>query len=64
MYYLLQISIVFALMASNIHWQCTPNGYLAGLVGTGLAYVSTVAVNQSLLWSRKMLRSAQRDALR
>jgi hypothetical protein len=38
MMYLLQGSIIFAVCASNIRWQWTPNGYLAGLIGVGLAY--------------------------
>ena len=38
MWYLLQASIIFAVMASNIHYHWTPNGYLAGLIGVGLAY--------------------------
>lgn len=52
-WYLLQGLIVFAAMASNIHWQWTPNGYLASLIGVGLALLATVAVNQLLLWTRK-----------
>jgi len=38
MYFVLQSSIIFAVVASNIRWQWTPNGYLAGLIGVGLAY--------------------------
>ena len=37
----LQVLIVFAVVASNIHWQWTPNGYLAAGVGIALAYVLT-----------------------
>jgi hypothetical protein len=28
--------------ASNIHWQWTSNGYLAVMIGVGLAYVLTL----------------------
>lgn len=38
MYFIFQSSIIFAVLASNIHWKWTPNGYLAGLIGVGLAY--------------------------
>jgi hypothetical protein len=31
MYFLLQSSIIFAVVASNIRWHWTPNGYLARL---------------------------------
>jgi hypothetical protein len=53
MWFLLQGSIVFAVMSANICWQITPNGYLASLVGIGLAFFATVAVNQLLLWTRQ-----------
>ena len=31
-----QSSIIFAVVASNIHWRWTPNGYLAAILGAGL----------------------------
>jgi len=37
MWFLLQSVIIFAVVASNIHWQWTPNPYLAGLIGIGMA---------------------------
>jgi hypothetical protein len=45
MWWLLQSSIIFAVMASNIHWHWTPNGYLAGLIGVGLAYGATLVLS-------------------
>ena len=36
MWYLFQSLIIFAVMASNIHWQWTPNGYLAAYRKTGV----------------------------
>ena len=39
MLFLFQSLIIFAVVASNMHWQWTPNGYLPSLVGVGLAYV-------------------------
>jgi hypothetical protein len=53
MWFLLQSLIVFAVMASNIHWQWTPNGYLASLIGVGAAFFVTMGANQLLLWARK-----------
>ena len=44
MWYLLQSSIMFAVMASNIHWHWTPNGYVPALLGIGLAYLATLLV--------------------
>jgi len=48
MWYLLQSSIIFAVVASNIHWQWTPNGYLAGLIGIVLAYGLTLLLSACL----------------
>ena len=45
MYFLLQSSIIFAVVTSNIHWHWTPNGYLAGLIGVGLAYGVTALLS-------------------
>jgi hypothetical protein len=50
-WFLLQGSCIFAVMASNIHWQWTPNGYLAGLIGAALALGATAAINELLLWA-------------
>ena len=46
--FVLQGLIIFAVVASNIHWHWTPNGYLASLIGVGLAYALTVGLNE--LW--------------
>lgn len=53
MWLLLQSLIIFAVMASNIHWQWTPNGYLAGLIGVWAALLATVVINYLLLWTRQ-----------
>ena len=39
MAYFFQSLVIFAVVASNIHWQWTPNGYLAAGLGIALAYV-------------------------
>jgi hypothetical protein len=44
------ILFILAVVASNIHWHWTPNGYLAGLIGVGLAYGLTTALSE--LWRR------------
>jgi hypothetical protein len=41
--YLLQVMIFCAIVGSNIHWQWTPNQYLASGIG-GLAWIATQAV--------------------
>jgi len=38
MWFIIQGLIVFAVVASNIHWQWTPNVYIPALLGGGLAY--------------------------
>lgn len=40
-----------AVVASNIHWRWTPNGYLASLLGVAAALIVTIALSklQSLL---------------
>lgn len=38
MWFILQGSIIFAVMATNIAWQWTPNAYIPALLGCGLAY--------------------------
>lgn len=45
MWFLVQSTIIFAVVASNIHWCWTPNGYLASAIGIGLAYVATAELN-------------------
>ena len=40
MMYLLQGIIFCAVVGSNIHWQWTPNPYLAAGIGAGLAWES------------------------
>jgi hypothetical protein len=42
LWFLIQSAIIFAVVASNIHWHWTPNGYLAALAGAVLAYGVTV----------------------
>lgn len=44
MWKLFQLAIFVAVVGSNIEWNWTPNGYLAALIGVGLAYVLTVAL--------------------
>ena len=43
--YVLQSAIIFAVMAFNIHWQWTPNPYVAGLYAIGAAVGTTALVN-------------------
>jgi hypothetical protein len=48
MWFLFQSLIIFAVVASNIHWQWTPNGYLASLIGVGLAYGLSAGLSGAL----------------
>lgn len=38
---LLQLLVLGAVLCANVHWQITPNGYLAALFGVGAAFVAT-----------------------
>jgi hypothetical protein len=46
MWLLFQSLIIFAVVASNIHWQWTPNKILPGLLGVGLALLMTAGLNK------------------
>jgi hypothetical protein len=48
MWFLFQGLIIFAVMASNIHWHRTPNGYVPALLGIGLAYGLTLLLSACL----------------
>jgi len=45
MYFLLQSLIIFAVVASNIAYQWTPNRILPGLLGVGMAVLLTACWN-------------------
>jgi hypothetical protein len=49
MWFLLQSSIIFAVVASNIHWHWTPNGYVASFIGIGLAWSLTRLLSLALV---------------
>lgn len=58
MWYAIQGLIVFAVLASNVRWHWTPNGYLASLIAGGTALLFTLIVNElTVLWSRQKRRS-------
>lgn len=46
MWTLFQSLIVIAVMFSSIHWQWTPNNYLAGLIAVGTAAGATVLISR------------------
>jgi len=46
--------IIFAVVASNIHWHWTPNRYLAGGLGVLAAYLLTRLVS----WVASKVRAA------
>lgn len=49
---LFQLTIVFLVIASNIHWQWTPNPYLAAVYGGMLAFGLTWLLNAVSLVGR------------
>ncbi len=54
MWFLFQSAIIFAVMASNIHWHWTPNGYLASAIGIGLAWLLTRLLIWRPWWHRPL----------
>ena len=65
MWTLLQGLIMFAVVASNIHWYWTPNGYLAGILGWIAALLVTVGLNGLCdLIGRRRLRNGSWAAIR
>lgn len=60
MWFLLQGLVVFSVISSNIHWQWTPNGYLAAAIAIGAAYVATVVATKLLAREKRRAQSGQR----
>ena len=56
MWFLLQSLIIFAVCASNIHYQWTPNAYIPALLGGGLAYGLTYLLAQYRIGKDKRLQ--------
>jgi ABC-type transport system involved in cytochrome c biogenesis permease subunit len=56
MAYLFQSLVIFAVAASNIRWQWTPNGYLAAGLGIALAYVLTWLALTISGWFRRVVQ--------
>lgn len=53
---LFQSAIIFAVISSNIHWNWTPNGYLASLIGIAVAFIATVSINGLIGLMRRLRR--------
>ena len=62
MYFIFQGSIIFAVIASNMRWQWTPNGYLASMLGGVAALLATVAVNGLLAWLQRLADARLRES--
>jgi hypothetical protein len=54
MWLILQSLIVFAVVASNIRWQWTPNVYLASALGFLLALLVTVGLSRLIELARRV----------
>lgn len=50
---LFQSLVAFAVVAANIHYEFTPNGYLAGLIAMAASYLATVFASWFLLRLRR-----------
>ncbi len=63
MWFLIQGLIVFAVVASNIYFQWSPNPYIPAALGAGAAYILTDVVNElaGKLASRKQRRAQSRE---
>lgn len=65
MWRFLQTVIFGLVVASNIRWQWTPNGYLASFVGVAVAFLFTVTVSGLIdLWrwlAVRLVRQQRRD---
>jgi hypothetical protein len=48
MWRLMQTCIVFAVLASNVYYQWTPNPYLAGMIAFFCAFLATAALSAAL----------------
>ena len=53
MWWLFQSSIILVVAWSNIAYHWTPNGYLVGLLGIGLAYGLTLLLTLAKCWVGK-----------
>lgn len=54
MWYAIQFAVFAAVIFGNIHWQWTPNHYLAALLGFGAVYLM-MKLLAGLLWAREKL---------
>lgn len=55
-WYGLQLLIVFAVVASNAHWQWAPNPVVAGILGG----VAAIAVTYAAVWLMDEMPSLRR----
>jgi hypothetical protein len=54
MWFLFQGLIVFAVSASNVSYHWTPNSYIVGLAGMGLAWSLTWFISSLMVDARAM----------
>lgn len=54
MWKIFQVLIFVGVLFANIHWELTPNGYLASFLGVILAFLATVAVSSLLTLGLKV----------
>jgi len=61
-WYVFQGLVMFAVIMANHHWQLTPNGYLAALIGYGVAYGATWLITLLFFRPARRLVGLQDDA--
>jgi hypothetical protein len=59
MWFIFQGSIIFAVVASNIHFHWTPNGYLASILGFVAALLVTVGLSHLIEMARRRVRGGR-----
>lgn len=59
MLHVIQLAVIGAVVLANIHWQVTPNGYLAAAAGVGAAYVVTLGIS----YVRELIKRRREDTI-
>lgn len=58
---LFQLVVVGLVMSANVYWQLTPNAYVAGITGAGVAYCLTWLLLTVGDWLRQLARRDHRS---
>lgn len=58
----MQLAIVIAIVGSNNAWHWTPNGYAAGVVAVGAAFLATFFISELLRFCRWLAKRTNGNA--